>query len=107
MVARRTSPLLGGGGGNRTRVRKGSYESFYTLSRLVFLSRFAPAQRQMGTSPARKFRSPATGVAGDLSRIVVASSDRRGRATWETSQLKLRRPASYRWLCLDPPGLSR
>ena len=26
---------VGGGGGNRTRVRKGSYESFYTFSRLV------------------------------------------------------------------------
>ena len=27
---------VGGGGGNRTRVRKGSYGSFYTLSQLVF-----------------------------------------------------------------------
>ncbi len=28
--------IVGGGGGNRTRVRKGSYESFYTLSTARF-----------------------------------------------------------------------
>jgi len=57
-------PLFGGGGGNRTRVRKGSYESFYTLSRFVFLSHLRTAERQMDRRPARLFRRPATDVAG-------------------------------------------
>src|SRR5262245_30038236 len=90
----------GGGGRNRTRVRNGSYEKLYTLSRLVFLSRRGAAERQRAPKPARKFHSPPTDVSGELSRIIGASSDRLGRTTWETSQLKLRRPASYRWLCL-------
>jgi hypothetical protein len=72
---------VGGGGGNRTRVRKGSYESFYTLSRLGFLSHLRPAERQMDRRPARAFRLPATGVAGELSPIFVASLSRLGRAT--------------------------
>ena len=43
---------VGGGGGNRTRVRKVSVRSFYTLSRLGFLSHRPPAERQMGDRPA-------------------------------------------------------
>ena len=71
----------GGGGGNRTRVRKGSYEKLYTLSRLVFLSRRGAAERQMAPKPARAFHPRVTGVTRGLSRIVVASLDRLGRAT--------------------------
>ena len=36
------TPSLGGGGGNRTRVREGSVESFYTFSALVFYLATAP-----------------------------------------------------------------
>jgi hypothetical protein len=81
---------VGGGGGNRTRVREGSYESFYTFSRLVFLSRHRPADRQMDRWPAQIFRPAAMGVTARLSRIIGASSNRLGRAIRETSQLKLR-----------------
>jgi hypothetical protein len=88
----------GGGGGNRTRVRKGSYESFYTLRRLVFLSRLDPAERQTGSRPARASRPSATGVASGPSRLVVASLSRFGRTAQETPQLKLRKPACCRWL---------
>ena len=48
---------VGGGGGNRTRVRKGSYRSFYTFSRLGFLSHRPSAERQMDDRPA-PFISP-------------------------------------------------
>ena len=81
---------VGGGGGNRTRVRKGSYWSFYTLSRLVFLSHRPPAERQTNNRPASKFRPAVRGVAARLSRICVTSSDRPGQAIRETSRLKPR-----------------
>ena len=92
------SACVGGGGGNRTRVRKGSYGSFYTLRRLAFLSRLDPAERQMGSRPARASRPSATGVASGPSRLVVASLSRFGRTAQETPQLKLRKPACCRWL---------
>ncbi len=60
---------VGGGGGNRTRVRKGSYGSFYTFSRLVFLSRLSTAERQVVVRPAPNFRLIARGVTTRLARI--------------------------------------
>ncbi len=77
---------VGGGGGNRTRVRKGSNRSFYTLSQLVFLSHRPSTERQMNDRPAPNFRPAARGVTTRLSRICVASSDRLGQAIRETSR---------------------
>ncbi len=81
---------VGGGGGNRTRVRKGSYRSFYTFSQLGFLSHRPSAERQMDDRPAPNFRPAPRGVTTGLSRICVASSDRPGQAIRETSRLKPR-----------------
>ena len=87
---------FGGGGGNRTRVRKGLYVSFYTFSRLVFLSHRLSAERQMDGRPAPKFHQTASGVTVRLSRICVALSDRLGQTTWRTSQsIKLRGVAVF------------
>ena len=81
---------VGGGGGNRTRVRKGSYTSFYTLSPFGFLSHQPTAERQMVDWPAPNFRSVARGVTTKLSRICVASLNRLGQAIQETSRSKPR-----------------
>ena len=76
---RGTPNANGGGGGNRTRVRKGLYEGVYTFSTLGFLSCRSTAERQTVGRPASGFHASVRGVTVALSRICVASSERLGR----------------------------
>ena len=81
----------GGGGGNRTRVREGSYGSFYTFSALVFYLAGAPLSGKWRVGQPVRFVQRLRASPPDYPDM---SSPRRiasGRATRETSQsIKLR-----------------
>ena len=87
---RSVSESNGGGGGNRTRVRRGSNGSFYTISRLVFYlaSRSLSGKQPVGQplSFARRSGALPPGYPDLASPCRVAS----GRATLKTSRLKPR-----------------